>query len=106
MTIRPSVSAGSLILVHAFDYLTFVFAVGVLGVPIGWEWNPLMAGSWLVGGPLLVLAAEAALVAIILAVMARVTTRSLWPPFLIGCVFGLVGVTANTLAIHAFLGGS
>ena len=93
----------AIVVFHGLDMLTFWAALAVYGVPIQAESNPLMVGSYVTGGFLLVAATKLTLVAAMVALLAKVRTRNLLPAFLGVCLFGLIGAAANIHAISEAL---
>lgn len=102
---RPSFAAGLVIAAHSLDAITFWMAVGFAGIPIANEQNPLMVAAYNAGGFEMVVITKIALTALLLALMARVRTKPMWLPFALAYGLGLVGATANLIALHAYLGG-
>jgi len=104
MTLRPGFMVAALILAHSMDVLTFWSALVLHGVPLEAEQNVLMVGAYRLGGFGMVAATEIALVAVALALITRITTKPVWPAFLVFYALGLLGTTANLLVIHDFGG--
>lgn len=104
MTIRPAFMVGALVAAHLLDFCTFVMALVLFQVPIAAEQNVVMARAYSVGGFGLVSATEFALVAFVVALLARVKNKPIWPLFLLFYAFGLLGTAANLAAMHDFGG--
>lgn len=102
MTLRREFAGQVLIAVCVLDIVTFALAVGLCGVPIEAESNPLMAAAFAWGGFAGVAALKLAFTALLIALMARVTSRSIWPPFLLGYGISILGAASNLAAIHRF----
>ena len=104
MTLRPGFMVAALIVAHGLDLATFWMALALYGVPLEAERNILMVGAYGIGGFGMVAATEVALVAVAVSLLARITTRPVWPIFLLFYAFGLLGMAENLLAIHSFGG--
>lgn len=83
---------------HAADLLTFVLAVGLLGVPVQRELNPTMTAAYAVAGLVGVGIWKAALAGALLLLIRRITTKPRRPGVLFSYALGLVGAASNVVA--------
>ena len=104
MTLRPGFMVAALLSAHLLDALTFWVALSLYRVPISAEQNALMRGAYTAGGFGLVLVTELTIVAIGVSLLARVTTKPIWPAFLVFYALGLFGTAGNLVSIHSFGG--
>lgn len=94
-TAKVSLMALLVIAAHLLDLVTFWLALTHFGVSISAEQNPWMVAAYTNGGYLLILASKLAFVSVMLAMMARITTKPLLPAFLVAYSVGLLGAAAN-----------
>ena len=104
--IRPAFAAKTVIATHLLDIATFWLAIDIYRIPISRERNPLgfIQSAYLAGGFWLFLAAELAVLAIVLWAMSKVRRSHFVPLYVLAYGSGLVGAAMNLYAISRFGG--